>query len=177
MRDIVLASLTVSILTLFPPILVMTMVNKVMQFHSVSTLILLSSILVVVWAYETFPGYNFTRDVVLGFYGSTIGGEDACALRINCIHHRNEKINDAYINSDRRRGMEVAQEARQISHCRGKRPVIITIQAVKCLTGVRIAEGRRRRVGCGAGTACAIPGRTTAPAISDSMRRRFIGFW
>src|SRR6202043_2522944 len=63
--------------------------------------------------------------------GRPIGGEDACALRINCLHHRNEKINDAYINSDRRRGMEVAQEDRQISHCRGKRPVIVTIQAVK----------------------------------------------
>lgn len=34
MRDIGIASLTVSILTIFPPILVMTMVNKVMQFHS-----------------------------------------------------------------------------------------------------------------------------------------------
>jgi hypothetical protein len=39
-----------------------------------------------------------------------IGGEDACALRINCIHHRNEKIYDGYINFDRRRGMKVAQE-------------------------------------------------------------------
>jgi subfamily B ATP-binding cassette protein HlyB/CyaB len=57
MRDIGLASLTVNILTIFPPILVMTMVNKVMQFHSVSTLILLSSIMVVVWVYETFLGY------------------------------------------------------------------------------------------------------------------------
>ena len=33
LRDIGLASLTVSILTIFPPILVMVMVNKVLQFH------------------------------------------------------------------------------------------------------------------------------------------------
>jgi ATP-binding cassette subfamily B protein len=53
LRDIGLASFTVSILTAFPPILVMTTVNKVMQFHSVSTLFLLSAVMVVVWLYET----------------------------------------------------------------------------------------------------------------------------
>jgi hypothetical protein len=36
--------------------------------------------------------------------------------------------------------MKVAQEHRQISHCRGKRPVSVTIQAVKCLTRVRVDE-------------------------------------
>ena len=43
-----LASLTLSILTIFPPLLVMTMVNKVLQFHSVSTLVLMCVILLVV---------------------------------------------------------------------------------------------------------------------------------
>ena len=38
LRDIGLASLTISILTIFPPLLVMAMVNKVLQFHSASTL-------------------------------------------------------------------------------------------------------------------------------------------
>ena len=70
MRDIGLASLTVSILTIFPPILVMTMVNKVMQFHSVSTLILLSSIMVVVWVYETFLGY--ARRAIIAVVGARL---------------------------------------------------------------------------------------------------------
>ena len=38
LRDVGLASLTISMLTIFPPFLVMTMVNKVLQFHSLSTL-------------------------------------------------------------------------------------------------------------------------------------------
>ena len=70
MRDIGLASLTVSILTIFPPILVMTMVNKVMQFHSMSTLILLSSIMVVVWVYETFLGY--ARRAIIAVVGARL---------------------------------------------------------------------------------------------------------
>ena len=41
--DIGVASLTISVLTIFPPLLVMTTVNKVLQFHSVSTLVLLST--------------------------------------------------------------------------------------------------------------------------------------
>ena len=57
LRDIGLASLTISILTIFPPILVMVMVNKVLQFHSVSTLVLISALLTVVWIYETLLGY------------------------------------------------------------------------------------------------------------------------
>jgi ABC transporter transmembrane region len=69
-RDIGLASLTVSILTIFPPILVMTMVNKVMQFHSVSTLILLSSIMIVVWVYETFLGY--ARRAIIAVVGARL---------------------------------------------------------------------------------------------------------
>ena len=42
LRDIALASLTLSFLSIFPPLLVMSMVNRVLQFHSVSTLTLLS---------------------------------------------------------------------------------------------------------------------------------------
>ena len=57
LRDIGLASLTISILTIFPPILVMVMVNKVLQFHSVSTLVLISALLAIVWIYETLLGY------------------------------------------------------------------------------------------------------------------------
>jgi subfamily B ATP-binding cassette protein HlyB/CyaB len=70
LRDIGLASLTISILTIFPPILVMTMVNKVMQFHSVSTLILISAIMVLVWLYETLLGY--ARRLVIAVVGARL---------------------------------------------------------------------------------------------------------
>jgi ATP-binding cassette subfamily B protein len=70
LRDIGLASLTISILTIFPPILVMTMVNKVMQFHSVSTLILLSAIMTVVFLYETLLGY--ARRLIIAVVGARL---------------------------------------------------------------------------------------------------------
>ena len=38
-----IASFTISLLTIFPPLLVMTVVNKVLQFNSVSTLVLMSA--------------------------------------------------------------------------------------------------------------------------------------
>ena len=70
LRDIGLASMTVSILTIFPPILVMTMVNKVMQFHSLSTLALLSAIMGVVWVYETFLGH--ARRAIIAVIGARL---------------------------------------------------------------------------------------------------------
>ena len=62
LRDIALASMTISFLTIFPPLFVMTIVNKVLQFHSVSTLVLLSAMMAVVVAYETLLGYATTAD-------------------------------------------------------------------------------------------------------------------
>jgi ATP-binding cassette subfamily B protein len=53
LRDIAIASATISFLTIFPPLIVMMTVNKVLQFHSISTLVLMSAILVIVVAYET----------------------------------------------------------------------------------------------------------------------------
>jgi ATP-binding cassette subfamily B protein len=70
LRDIGLASFTVSLLTAFPPILVMTTVNKVMQFRSVSTLFLLSAIMVVVWLYETLLGY--ARRTIVAVVGARL---------------------------------------------------------------------------------------------------------
>jgi ATP-binding cassette subfamily B protein len=55
--DILLASVTMSFLTILPPLLVMTMVNKVLQFHSMSTLVLLSAMMVIAVTYETFLAY------------------------------------------------------------------------------------------------------------------------
>ena len=57
LRDIGIASFTISILTIFPPFLVMTVVNKVLTHHSIDTLILLSTILAIAVIYETILGY------------------------------------------------------------------------------------------------------------------------
>ena len=57
LRDIGIASFVISFLTIFPPLLVMTMVNKVLQFHSTSTLILLSVLMLVVVVYEALLGH------------------------------------------------------------------------------------------------------------------------
>jgi subfamily B ATP-binding cassette protein HlyB/CyaB len=70
LRDIGLASMTISFLTIFPPLLVMTMVNKVLQFHSMSTLVLLSVMMAVVVAYETLLGY--ARRLIISVLGARL---------------------------------------------------------------------------------------------------------
>ena len=70
LRDIGLASFAISFLTIFPPLLVMAMVNKVLQFHSVSTLVLLSAMMVIVVAYETLLGYS--RRVIVAVVGARL---------------------------------------------------------------------------------------------------------
>ncbi|MGE0750957.1 MAG: peptidase domain-containing ABC transporter [Variibacter sp.] len=70
LRDIGLASLTISVLTIFPPLLVMAMVNKVLQFHSVSTLVLLCVMLGVAVAYETLLGY--ARRLIIAVVGARL---------------------------------------------------------------------------------------------------------
>jgi len=70
MRDIGLASFTISFLTIFPPLLVMATVNKVLQFHSVSTLVLLSLILVVIVMYETL--LNHARRLIVSVVGARL---------------------------------------------------------------------------------------------------------
>jgi ATP-binding cassette subfamily B protein len=70
MRDIALASFAVSLLTIFPPLLVMATVNKVLQYQSVSTLILLSSIMVVIFTYETMLGY--ARRLIISVIGARL---------------------------------------------------------------------------------------------------------
>jgi ATP-binding cassette, subfamily B, bacterial HlyB/CyaB len=57
LRDIGLASLTLSFLTIFPPLLVMTVVDKVLTHHSYSTLLLLGTILAIATVYEAVLGY------------------------------------------------------------------------------------------------------------------------
>ena len=57
LRDIGLASLTLSFLTIFPPLLVMTVVDKVLTHRSYSTLTLLGALLAIATIYEAFLGY------------------------------------------------------------------------------------------------------------------------
>jgi ATP-binding cassette, subfamily B, bacterial HlyB/CyaB len=70
LRDVCLASFTISILTIFPPLLVMATVNKVLQFHSVSTLVLLSSVMAIIFAYETLLGY--ARRLIISVVGARL---------------------------------------------------------------------------------------------------------
>jgi subfamily B ATP-binding cassette protein HlyB/CyaB len=57
LRDIGIASIALSILTIIPPLLVMVVIDRVLQHRSMSTLILLSTILLVGVAYETVLGF------------------------------------------------------------------------------------------------------------------------
>ncbi len=57
MNDIGIASLTLSVLTIIPPLLVMSVIDRVVGHHSYSTLILLSLILAIAGIYETLLGY------------------------------------------------------------------------------------------------------------------------
>ena len=68
--DIGIASLTISILTIFPALVVMTVVNKVLQFQSISTLVLVSAILIVVFAYDTLLGY--ARRLIVATVGARL---------------------------------------------------------------------------------------------------------
>ena len=57
MNDIGIASLTLSVLTIIPPLLVMSVIDRVVGHHSYSTLVLLSLILGIAGLYETLLGY------------------------------------------------------------------------------------------------------------------------
>ncbi|TIU39429.1 MAG: peptidase domain-containing ABC transporter, partial [Mesorhizobium sp.] len=70
LRDIGIASFTLSILTILPPLIVMTVVNKVLQFSSVSTLVLLSAVIAVVFAYETLLGH--ARRLIINVVGARL---------------------------------------------------------------------------------------------------------
>ena len=57
LREIGLASLALSMLTIFPPFLVMTVVDKVLTHNSYSTLVLIAVIVGIAILYETLLGY------------------------------------------------------------------------------------------------------------------------
>jgi ATP-binding cassette, subfamily B, bacterial HlyB/CyaB len=70
LRDVGIASFTLSILTILPPLIVMTVVNKVLQFNSLSTLVLLSAVIAVVFAYETLLGH--ARRLIINVVGARL---------------------------------------------------------------------------------------------------------
>jgi ATP-binding cassette subfamily B protein len=70
MRDVGIASFTLSCLTIFPPFLVMVVVDKVLTHHSYSTLVLLSTLLVIAVIYETILG--FMRRLIIAIIGVRI---------------------------------------------------------------------------------------------------------
>jgi ATP-binding cassette subfamily B protein len=57
LRDLLIGSFAISLLTIFPPLLVMQVVDRVLTHHSYSTLFLISMILLVSVIYETLLGY------------------------------------------------------------------------------------------------------------------------
>lgn len=63
LRDVSIGSITLSALTIIPPLLVMTVVDRVVVHHSLSTLALLSAILLIATVYETVLGYA-RREIV-----------------------------------------------------------------------------------------------------------------
>ncbi|UCI09545.1 peptidase domain-containing ABC transporter [Mesorhizobium sp. B1-1-8] len=70
LRDIGTASFTLSILTILPPLIVMTVVNKVLQFNSTSTLALLAAVIAVVFVYETLLGH--ARRMIINVVGARL---------------------------------------------------------------------------------------------------------
>ena len=57
LRDLCVASVAISFLTIVPPLLVMTVVNRVLVYKSMSTLALLAVLLAIFIGYETLLGY------------------------------------------------------------------------------------------------------------------------
>jgi subfamily B ATP-binding cassette protein HlyB/CyaB len=58
LRDLCIASLSISFLTIMPPLLVMTVINRVMVYGSLSTLAMLAVLLTILVLFETLLGYS-----------------------------------------------------------------------------------------------------------------------
>ena len=67
LRDLFVASLALSFLTILPPLLVMSVTDKVITHHSYATLFLISVILTVMVLYETLLGY--ARRLIIAVVG------------------------------------------------------------------------------------------------------------
>ncbi|MGO3517397.1 MAG: peptidase domain-containing ABC transporter [Acetobacter cibinongensis] len=58
LRDIAIASMTLSILQIFPPLIVMQVVDKVVNYHSMATLVSICGIIIVFSFYEVLLSYG-----------------------------------------------------------------------------------------------------------------------
>jgi subfamily B ATP-binding cassette protein HlyB/CyaB len=70
LRDVGIASVTMSVLTILPPFIVMSAVDKVLTHQSYSTLIMLAAILAVMMIYETLLGH--ARRLIIAVVGTRI---------------------------------------------------------------------------------------------------------
>jgi subfamily B ATP-binding cassette protein HlyB/CyaB len=68
LRDVGIASVTMSVLTILPPFIVMSAVDKVLTHQSYSTLIMLAAILAVMMIYETLLGH--ARRLIIAVVGT-----------------------------------------------------------------------------------------------------------
>ncbi len=64
LRDLSIASVAISFLTIMPPLLVMTVINRVLVYHSLTTLAFISVLLTIFVLYETLLGY--ARRLIIG---------------------------------------------------------------------------------------------------------------
>ncbi len=64
LRDISIASVVMSLLSIFPALIVMQVINKVVDHHSMATLVSISMIIIVLTFYETLISYG-RREIVL----------------------------------------------------------------------------------------------------------------
>ena len=58
LRDIAVGSFVLSFLAILPPLLVMVVIDKVITYQSMNTLIMISIILIIAMSYETYLGYT-----------------------------------------------------------------------------------------------------------------------
>jgi ATP-binding cassette subfamily B protein len=70
LRDLLIASFTISMLTVFPPLLVMQVADRVLTHHSYSTLVLIAMILGTAVLFETLLGY--VRRIIIAVVGVRI---------------------------------------------------------------------------------------------------------
>lgn len=70
LRDLLIASFSISVLTILPPLVAMQVMDRVMTHHSYSTLFLISVIVLVLVGYETLLG--FARRLIILVLGARI---------------------------------------------------------------------------------------------------------
>lgn len=70
LRDIMISSVALSVLTVLPPLMVMQVINRVITYRSLSTLALIATLLMIMILYETLLG--FARRIIIVVVGTRI---------------------------------------------------------------------------------------------------------